>query len=156
MIVLYPAVVLAAAVIVWRGTRSRGDARRRGWRWFAAWAAAGAAITFSFLTGLSIGLFVLPAAAALLLWVARAAPRLAEAIGFVAGLGSMLVLVGLLNRDYTPCPAGGLSLPAGSPPGSSVSCGGLDPMPWLIAGLVVSAVAVVGYAAIRAAHDVSA
>jgi hypothetical protein len=66
----------------------------------------------------------------------------------------MLLLIGFLNRDYTPCPPqGSLYLPAGSPPGSSVSCGGFDPAPWLIAGIVVSALALLSYTALAYARD---
>src|SRR6266540_951880 len=156
MVVLFPAVVLAAAVIVWRGGRSPA-APRTGWRLFAAWAAAGGALAFTFLTAFTVGLLILPAAAGLLLWVAHSAPRPTEATGFVAGVGTTLMLVAFLNRDYTPCPEHGvLSLPAGSPPGASVSCGGVDPMPWLILGGALTAFALLGYTAVRALHGVSA
>jgi hypothetical protein len=59
MIFVIP-LVLGAAILALRGAKR--DARVAGaqGRWFLAWAAAGAALTFSFLTGLSIGLFVLP------------------------------------------------------------------------------------------------
>ncbi len=157
MVVLFPAVVLAAAVVVWRGRRSRTASRHEGWRWFAAWAAAGAAITFSFLAGFTVGLLILPAAAGLLLWVAYSAPGVKEATGFVAGVGTTLMLVAFLSRDYAPCPENGvLSLPAGSPPGASVSCGGVDPMPWLISGGALTVLPLLGYAALRALHDASA
>ncbi len=148
MIVLFPALVLIAAFIVWRSRRTVPDsAGGKGWRWFAGWSAAGAALTISFLTGFSIGLFILPLAAGLLIWVARSAPRPAEALGFIEGIGATLLLVAFLNRDYKPCSEHGrLHLPAGSPPGASVSCGGFDPVPWLIAGIVVSALPLLSYA----------
>ena len=90
MVVLFPIVLLAAGVLVWR--RRGASAGATGWRWFAAWAAAGAAMTFSFLTGFSIGLFVLPVAAALTLRVARSAPGVRESIGFLTGLGLVLLV----------------------------------------------------------------
>jgi hypothetical protein len=40
---------------------------------------------------------------------------------------------------------GRLSIPASAPPGSSVSCGGLDPRPWAFAGLALSGTALIGY-----------
>ena len=155
MVILFPIVLVAAVALIARHrlVRPAATSRSPAWRWFIAWAAAGALLTFSFLAGFSIGLFVLPLAAALTIWVARSAPGWAEAVGFAAGLGTMLLLVGLLNRDYSPCPAGGLSLPPGS---SSVSCGGLDPAPWLYSGLIVAAASVVAYAALRVPHDVTA
>ena len=91
MILVYPLLLAAAAAIVWR---HRGDApRRSGWRWFGAWSIVGALLTFSFLTGLSIGLFVLPFAAVALVWTARRAPDAREALGIAAGAGLVAVLV---------------------------------------------------------------
>lgn len=84
-------------------------------------------MTFSFLTGLSIGLFVLPLAAALLLWVASHAPHLPDALGFAAGMGAVLLLVAFLSRGGT----------------------GLDPIPWLLAGLAVDGLALLAYSLLR-------
>jgi hypothetical protein len=61
-------------------------------------------MTFSFLTGFSIGLFVLPPAAALTFGVARAAPGRADAIGLAAGSGAVLLV--------TPWPLTGLIVAA--------------------------------------------
>ncbi len=150
MIVLFPALVLVAALLVWRGRSAPVSPAAEGWRWFVGWAVAGAVLAFGFLTGFSIGLFILPLAAVLLIWVARSAPRPTEALGFLEGIGATLLLVAFLNSDYAPCPAhGGFSLPAGSPPGSSVSCGGFDPLPWLIGGIVFSGFPLLGYAVLR-------
>jgi len=87
MIVLYPALLLGAAAIV----TVRQHAAGRGRAWFAAWAGAGYLFWFSFVTGLSIGLLLLPAAAAALLAVAWLSPHLVEASGFLLG-GGLLVL----------------------------------------------------------------
>lgn len=143
MILLYPLVVAGAVAVLWR---RRGAAEGRGWRWFAAWCAAGALFTFSFLTGLSIGLLVLPFAAAAVLFVAWRAPHVLETLGSVAGVGVTLLLVAFLSRDYRPCPEGGLSLPPDAPPGTSVECGGFDPAPWLLAGLMSLALPLLAYA----------
>jgi hypothetical protein len=143
VILLYP-ILLAAAAIVMRRTKRA----RRGPAWFGLWTAAGVVFTFSLLTGFSIGLFVLPLAAALLLWVASRAPG-REAFGFAEGIGLMVLVVWFLNRDYTPCPPGGLTIPASAPPGTSVSCGGFDARPWLEVGLVITLLALVAYAAAR-------
>jgi hypothetical protein len=73
-----------------------------------------------------------------------------EAIGFVEGVGVVLLTVWFLNRDYTPCPANGrLSIPASAPPGTSVSCGGFDARPWLLAGVLVSSLALAAYVVAR-------
>jgi hypothetical protein len=145
MIVLYPLVVIGAAALVWR---RRGEIEGRGWLWFAAWCAAGALFTFSFLAGFSIGLFVLPFAAGALLYVAWRAPHISEGLGFVAGIGVTLLLIAFLSRDYKPCPEGGLYIPPDAPPGTSVECGGSDPAPWFIAGITVTAAATIAYAVI--------
>ena len=95
MIAIYPA-VLIAAVIIWR---KRARTSHGGWQWFAAWAVAGFLMTFSFLTGFSIGMFLLPLAAAVLLWTAGRAPGRLDAIGFFEGIGVTLLLVALINPD---------------------------------------------------------
>src|SRR6266542_2551851 len=113
MILLYPLALIAAAVIVARKPRAPG-----GWPWFGAWASAGAVMTFSFLTGLSIGLLFLPAAAAAVIWIARRAPDALDAVGFVFGCGALIWSVGLLNSAYVS---------------------------WLVVGCVVSALALLPY-----------
>jgi hypothetical protein len=111
MIVFYPLVLLAAVVV----SRRRATAPWGGWEWFGAWTLAGGLMTFSFLTGFSIGLFVLPLAAATVLWVASRAPGAFDAIGFVAGIGMTLLLVALLNPDAGPTPVyAGLVLGVGA------------------------------------------
>lgn len=156
MVLLYPLVLLAAAVLLWR---RRGRLGGRGWAWFGAWSTAGALFAFSFLAGFSFGLLVLPFAAAALLFVASRAPHLSESLGFAAGVGATLLLIAFLNRDYRPCPQNGvLSSPPDAPPGTSVECGGFDPIPWLVTGLVVGALGVFAYvfaSRMRAAPNVS-
>jgi hypothetical protein len=95
-----------------------------GWGWFVAWAAVGTLATFSFLTGLSIGILFLPLVVAGLVWVARRSPKGAERIGFAAGIGVMLLVVAFIQRDGD----------------------GIDPKPWLVAGLVLVVAAVLTYA----------
>jgi hypothetical protein len=95
VILLYPIVL---AVALWISTRN-ARTPRGGWRWFGNWAVAGALMTFSFLTGFSIGLFILPLAAAVVLWVASRTPGAADPVGFFAGLGLLLVGIGVLNSD---------------------------------------------------------
>jgi hypothetical protein len=89
MIALYP-MVLAAAFVVMRRARDANSAGE-GARWFGWWTVAGALFTFSFLTGFSIGLFILPFAAMSVISAARRAPG-AEAVGFLAGAGLVLLI----------------------------------------------------------------
>jgi lysylphosphatidylglycerol synthetase-like protein (DUF2156 family) len=90
MILVYPLLLVAAVLLAVRAARS--GRRRTGPRWFAAWVVAGFAFTFSLVTGFSIGLLLLPLAAVLLLLVASRAPGPAETLGFVAGIGLVLLL----------------------------------------------------------------
>lgn len=117
----------------------------RGPAWFGAWLAVGAAFTLSFLGALSIGLFVLPFALVLLVIVVRRSPYLPEAIGFVSGIGVMLLLVAFRNRGYEPCSADGFQRLA--PGQQSVSCGGWNPHPWLYVGIAVTAAGALVYLA---------
>jgi hypothetical protein len=122
VILLYPVVlVLAGCVVV-----VRGEARAQqsgGWTWFLGWCVAGAVYAFSFVSGLSIGLLIFPFAAALLLGVAWYAPSFGEALGLLAGLGLVLLLVAWINRGGD----------------------GVDPGPWLVAGICCCSAALAGY-----------
>lgn len=91
VVVLY-LIVLAAALYLMSVSRQRGLGARRGWIWFNAWVAAGALFLFSLLTGFSIGLFLFPASALAIFWLAVNAPYWREVAGFA--LGAALVLIG--------------------------------------------------------------
>ena len=93
MIVLY-LLVLAGALYLMAVSRHRGLGARRGWLWFNAWVATGALFLFSLLTGFSIGLFLFPASALAIFWLAVNAPYWREVAGFP--VGAVLVLVGTL------------------------------------------------------------
>jgi hypothetical protein len=90
VILAWPLLVIVAAALAWR---RHGELGGRGWWWFLAWSLAGFLMTFSFATGFSIGLFVLPVAAVALIWVALRSPHLREASGFVAGIAATALLV---------------------------------------------------------------
>ncbi len=89
MILIYPLLLIGAACVAARRQRTGG----RGWHWFVGWCVAGAIFTFSLLTGLSIGLFLLPVAAGALFVAAREAPHAEEAVGLVAGAGLVILIV---------------------------------------------------------------
>jgi FtsH-binding integral membrane protein len=72
------------------------------WPWFCAWALVGALLTFSFLTGLSIGLFVMPLGLVALAVVARKTPGRSETAGFLAGMGAIFLLVAVIQLDRDP------------------------------------------------------
>jgi hypothetical protein len=123
MIFLFPLLLIVATVIALRNAKRGVGLGGTRWPWFAAWSVAGGLLAFSFVTGLSIGLFVLPLAAVVLVWVARRTPGLTDALGFVEGVGALCVLVAFLNR-------------AGN---------GVDPLPWLLAGVSLAGLAPVAY-----------
>jgi multidrug transporter EmrE-like cation transporter len=115
VIALYPALLIAAVALALSRQREGG----RGWRWFTVWCVAGALFFFSFLTGLSIGLLLLPFAAAALIFAAVSAPHLPESFGFLAGVGLVVVVVAGLNwgeehLDSARWLAVGLAITAGA------------------------------------------
>jgi hypothetical protein len=121
--------------------------RWTGWTAFVAWSAVGALLVFSFLSGFSIGLFILPFALIAILLVATHASGWPEAIGVIAGAGAVSLLIAFLNRDYSPCPESGvLTVPAGE---TSAECGGFDPMPWLVGGIILIGFSITAHAFVR-------
>jgi hypothetical protein len=148
MIFVFPAALAIAAVVLWQSRRESGGPGR-GCRWFWAWSLVGAAVGFSFLTGFSIGLLLLPFALVLLWLVLYFSPRWSESIGFFEGVGLLLLVIAYLHRGDRACPPSGTFQIGPSSPGESISCGGLDPHPWLYSGLVVAAFAAIAYAVAR-------
>jgi hypothetical protein len=119
-----------------------------GWGWFAAWMVAGFLLAFSLVGAASIGLFVLPFAFLSVWVILRAAPPRWTAFGLVSGAGLVCLVVSGLNRNYRPCPESGvLTVPADA---TSVECGGFDPLPFLVAGVVL---ALAGPALVAAARQ---
>lgn len=99
MILAWLLLLILATVLV-RQNRASGVTRPKGssraW-WFTLWAVAGFFTSISLATGLSIGILILPAAAAALLWAARRAPYLPEAAGFAVGIGVTAALIASLT-----------------------------------------------------------
>ena len=122
----------------------RGAPGATGWPAFGVWSIVGALFGLSVVGAASIGLFVLPVGfvAAALAWVSvRAWP---EITGVLLGLAGPLLLVGLANLGSTPCPSSGAgSVGPGVP--ATPSCGGLEPTPWLAAGLALASAGLVAY-----------
>lgn len=92
MILLFP-LVLAGVVVACRFHGGAGE----GGRWFWAWACFGALLVFAFLTGLSVGLFLLPLVAVVGFAVARRASGWHEALGAVAGGAAVVGALAGLN-----------------------------------------------------------
>jgi hypothetical protein len=112
------------------------------WRWFAAWAVVGGLVAVAVLGALSIGIFVLPFAGLGLWLLLRSGRRWPELLGAVSGAGIVCLAVAAINRDSAPCPDGPVVLAPGE---TSLSCGGFDPLPWLIAGGLLSVAGAAAY-----------
>jgi hypothetical protein len=116
--------------------------RRGGWIAFGLWALAGTVTSLTLAAALSFGLFIAPLAA-LALWIAATKARTwPEAIGAAEGLAGILLLIAFAQRSYHPCASGGSRLGVGE---YSTSCGGLSPVPFLIAGLILAVAAPAAY-----------
>jgi len=116
-----------------------------GWRWFAAWALAGALLVFALVTGFSVGLFVLPFALLALALVAARSAGGREMFGVISGAGLTGLLVWALNVGSTPC--------SDSSDPTRVQCGGLDPTPWLVGGLALVLAGIGAYVVARRSED---
>lgn len=125
---LYPVLLVAAGVLVLARASAVAPSRRTRWHWFLAWCITGAVFSFSYVTGLSIGLLILPFAVVLLLLAAWYAPGPGEALfGFITGIGVVLLLIAFIQRD-----------------GEWVS-----PAPFLLGGISACMLAVGGYVILR-------
>lgn len=94
MILIYPLLLIVAAVIIWRTTTRRGA----GWSGFMAWYVAGALFTFSLLTGFSIGIFLLPLVVLAIYLAIRLAPGFRAALGFIGGIGAILLVIASIHN----------------------------------------------------------
>jgi hypothetical protein len=94
LILAWPLLVLIAGVLGWS---RRGQPGGRGWYWFLAWSVAGFLMSFSLITGFSVGLLILPFAAAMLIWTTLRSPHPREASGFFVGIAATAVLIAALN-----------------------------------------------------------
>jgi len=113
---IYPLLLIWAAVLI----RRRKRARDPSWAGFSVWTMAGAIFSFSLLTGLSIGLLLLPLAAIALYLAVRSAPDFRASLGFLGGIGVTLMLFASVHHFSTG---------------------------WLIPGVVFAAVALASFTA---------
>ncbi len=97
-----------------------------GWRWFAAWALAGALSALAFVSMFSIGLLILPFAGLAIFLTARRSPNGPEILGAVTGAGLIGLVVWLLSQ------------------------GEWDATPWLVGGVALTAAGILAYATARA------
>lgn len=69
------------------------------WGWFVAWFFAGALCALAVLGAFTIGIFVVPIAGALIVFLATRRGATAGISGLVSGLGLPVLYVAFLNRD---------------------------------------------------------
>jgi hypothetical protein len=91
---------------------------------FWLWSIAGALVTFSLVTALSIGPFVLPIAAVVTALAARRTQQRAEMLGALVGAGAVCAVIAFLQRGS----------------------GGLDARPWLVAAIALAAAGIASFA----------
>lgn len=124
--------------------------RTEGGSGFAVWALVGALFSVSFLGAASIGLFLLPVALAALVITSVFVRAWPEVAGVLLGAASLSLFVGSVNFHSTACPSSGSgTVHAGGPEGATFSCGGFDPVPWLLVGVTLAVASVATYALAR-------
>jgi nitrate reductase NapE component len=119
--------------------------KRGGWLWFVAWAISGALLAVGIVGSFGVLVIVLPIGALSALVLILTARSWPEVLGVGSGIGSLALGIAFLNRNYSPCPDApttGIRLPGHRPP----DCGGIDPLPWLMAGMVLLLGSVAAYA----------
>lgn len=122
--------------------------RRSGSFSLLLWILAYAGLVFTILAFASIGYLVAPFALVFFLAVVVFAHFWPEApLGAFIGTGLMCLLVAFGNRDYVPCPSESLGSAGTSlgPGQGSFSCGGMNPVPWLVVGILLTGTGVIGY-----------
>jgi len=117
--------------------------RARGsWRWFAAWLLVGCGYAFALLGALSIGLFILPFALIATALLLRRPIAMSGVPGVLGGVAVAALFVAYRNRNG---PGNVCTHTA-----TSVSCSQQwSPWPWLIAGLLLIALAIGWFVARR-------
>jgi hypothetical protein len=116
---------------------------RRSWRWFVAWMTPGVCLAFGVT---ALGILTLPVGVVIIAVLGLRRPT-AEAWGLLAGIGVIVAWIGSLNLDYRGCTsnAAHLTLTVAGRSSATYSCGGVNGLPWLIAGGCAAGVAVLAY-----------
>jgi predicted membrane channel-forming protein YqfA (hemolysin III family) len=139
--VLLLPVILALIVFAAVVTKRRPDRPRKieGWSAFFAWALVGVLLAFTIVAILSVGILAFPffvALAAMMIW---ARPPRHSLLGLVAGIGALVLVLGVLHLADSGCQDEGTMVDGvivygyGSDD-SETSCSDFNAMPWLAVG----------------------
>lgn len=122
--------------------------RVAGLGWFLAWALTAILLAVGVFGAFGVGILVLPVGAASALLLTVRAHRWPDSLGILAGLGLLAVSVSFLNRHFNRCP---LEPPTVTrqPGFRAPQCGGLNPFPWLIVGILLLVIAIASYSVLR-------
>jgi hypothetical protein len=83
---------------------SEGRPRRiDGWSAFLGWLLVGGLLGFAVLGAASVGALALPFIVILVVMTRRARPPSHSLVGLIAGVGVLLLFIGILNLGNTPC-----------------------------------------------------
>lgn len=104
-----------------------------------AWTGIGLLLTASVVL-FPVGLLMLPVAVAAVAYMATRRPVWPEVLGLLPGAAVFTAYVAYRNRDHQPC---GASTSGVIGEGTTVSCGGTPPEPWIVATSLLLVVAVV-------------
>ena len=108
--------------------------RIEGWSAFGGWFFVGVLFGFAFAAALSVGGLALPFVvilAGLMIWARAPVHAL---LGLVAGVGALILFIGIIHIGDTPCPDGESGTVSTETSPEFTSCGGLDAAPWLAVG----------------------
>lgn len=128
---------------------------RATWLSLVEWAVAFGLLTLAVLGAWTIGIYVLPfAIVALAVAARRSGAQPGSLWGAPVGIGSVLLFIAYVNRNYSPCPTSGTITRLS--PGEHTSCGGFDPIPWLLIGALACIIGIAGFWAWRRRHSIAA
>ena len=124
---------------------------RAGGQAFVEWALALTLLSLAVIGAASIGMFLLPFALLALALAYRRNRAWPEALlGGFTGAGIICLYMAYRSRSYSPCAAEPTRIQVFA--GEHVtrySCGGFEPMPWLVVGALLTIAGCVGYLVTR-------
>lgn len=123
------------------------NADKPSWASFFAWSIVGAALSFSVLGAMTIGLFVFPFAIAGLVALLKWGGNRKNSVGLISGVGLPLLYIAYINRS-------GPGMICNTFGNGGQRCDEeMSPWPWLIIGTVLVVAGVMLFVRLRRATD---